>query len=160
MFKNRRSGQAVVEAALMMPWIAFLFVGILDFGFYSYAAICTQNAARAAAVLASKDPTAIGGTTPCTSALGELYRLPNVGASLTTCATSSDALTDSAPVAVWVDKLCNTGCTDVCADCPLNSTATSARATVVYLSVPMIPIPGVLMGRMTLGRVVEMRNSQ
>jgi len=47
--KNR--GSAVVEAALMMPWLAFLFMGVFDFGFYAYASICTQNAARAVAVL-------------------------------------------------------------------------------------------------------------
>ena len=48
--ESKTSGQAIVEVSLMMPWIAFLFVGILDFGFYSYAAILLQNVAWAAAL--------------------------------------------------------------------------------------------------------------
>ena len=48
--KDRRRGSAVVEAALLMPWICFLFVGILDSGFYTYGAMATQNAARAVAI--------------------------------------------------------------------------------------------------------------
>ena len=47
MSRKRQKGSAIVETALMMPWLAFIFVGVLDFGFYSYACICTQNAARA-----------------------------------------------------------------------------------------------------------------
>ena len=46
--KAPNSGHAVVEIALMSPWILLLFVLIFDFGFYSYAAISTANAARAA----------------------------------------------------------------------------------------------------------------
>ena len=48
--RKLQKGSALVEMAFMMPWIAFLFVGIFDFGFYSYAAIATQNAARAVAL--------------------------------------------------------------------------------------------------------------
>ncbi len=44
--KRRQRGGSLVEVALLAPWIFFLFVGIFDFGFYAYAAICTQNAAR------------------------------------------------------------------------------------------------------------------
>ena len=40
------SGNSVVEVALMAPWIFFLFVGVFDFGFYAYAGICMENAAR------------------------------------------------------------------------------------------------------------------
>jgi Flp pilus assembly protein TadG len=32
-------GHAMVEVALMLPWILLLFVGIVEFGFYTYAAI-------------------------------------------------------------------------------------------------------------------------
>ena len=31
--KKREAGNAMVEVALMAPWIFFLFVGIFDFGF-------------------------------------------------------------------------------------------------------------------------------
>ncbi len=52
--RRGRGGSAIIEMALLMPWLVFLFVGILDFGFYTYAAICTQSAARAAAVATSQ----------------------------------------------------------------------------------------------------------
>ena len=41
---NRR-GSSVVETAFMMPWIVFLFIGVLDMGFYSYALITAARAA-------------------------------------------------------------------------------------------------------------------
>ena len=47
--------------------------------------------------------------------------------------------------------------TPACADCSLDASATSAQASVTYQTVPLIPIPGVLTGRMTLTRVAEMR---
>ena len=48
--QKSRSGHAVIELSLMMPWLFFLFVGALDFGFYSYALISVQNSARVAAL--------------------------------------------------------------------------------------------------------------
>ena len=47
--KRREAGNSIVEVALLAPWIFFLFVGIFDLGFFTYAVICTENAARAAA---------------------------------------------------------------------------------------------------------------
>ncbi len=47
---RRSSGNSIIELTFMMPWLLFLFVGVFDFGFYAYALIATQNAARAAAV--------------------------------------------------------------------------------------------------------------
>jgi len=139
--KNRR-GTAVVEVALLMPWIAFLFVGVFDFGFYSYAAIATQNAARAAAIqLAS------GATNSCAAALAELRMLPNT-TGLTTCT--------AAPVQVSDLTLTN-ATTPPCADCSLNTTATSRQATVTYQSIPLVPIPGILTGRLSLTRIAEVR---
>ena len=52
-----QSGSSIIEVALLSPWIFFLFVGIFDFGFYAYAAICTQNAARAVALAAAQPVT-------------------------------------------------------------------------------------------------------
>src|SRR5258706_1465654 len=98
-FKNRRSGQAVVEVALMMPWLAFLFVGVLDFGFYSYAAICTQNAARAAAMATSAGTTSQTNLIACTAALRELKGLPNMMGIAAPCPTDSSTVDDTHPVA-------------------------------------------------------------
>ncbi len=75
---RRQRGQAAVEVALMAPWIFFLFVGIFDLGFYCYAAICTQNAARAVAIAYASG----GFSSSCNAALGELNMLPNVTSSL------------------------------------------------------------------------------
>jgi Flp pilus assembly protein TadG len=141
-------GQAVIEVALMAPWIFFLFVGIVDFGFYSYAAICTQNAARAVALTGADTVTA--GVTPCSAALGELRMLPNVGYNPTlTCG--------ALPVVVTVTTLTN-ATTPACADCSLNAAATSVQASVQYQSVPLFVIPGIMTGRLTMTRIAEMRS--
>jgi len=147
-----------VEVALMMPWLAFLFVGVLDFGFYSYAAICTQNAARAAAMQTSKDTSSQLATIACVAALGELKGLPNM-IGVASCATSVAGITPSLPVAVSIAALTN-ATTPPCADCSLNAFAKSTQAFVTYQTLPMVPIPGVLMGQLTLTRVAEVRVRQ
>jgi len=156
---RRRKGSAVVETALMMPWLIFLFVGVFDFGFYSYAAIATENASRAAAILAASDSTLLGSSKLCTAALSELNMLPNVGTSMTTCLSSDTNLSDANPVAVMVNKLCKTGCTAVCADCAINAAATSVRAIVAYRTIPLIPIPGSMTSKTTITRIVEVRSN-
>jgi Flp pilus assembly protein TadG len=144
----------VVEAALMMPWLAFLFVGVLDFGFYSYAAICTQNAARAAAMRTSYDLKSQKTALACAAALAELQILPNMPG-ITTCT--------ALPAIVTLKKLCASGSTDPscqgspCADCDQDIFAQSVQVSVTYQSVPMVPIPGVLTGQLTLTRIAEMR---
>lgn len=163
--RDRRKGSAIVEASFMMPWLAFLFVGILDFGFYAYSAICTQNAARAAAIATSASITSQTNSNACTAALGELKGLPNM-IGVATCQTSSGSITNADPVAASVTTLSCTS-TPKCADCtaavcgtpPIPPTVwpTSAQAVVTYQTMPMIPIPGVLMGQLTLTRVAEMR---
>jgi Flp pilus assembly protein TadG len=55
---RRRSGNSIIELTFMMPWLLFLFVGVFDFGFYAYALIATQNAARAVAIHNSISKTA------------------------------------------------------------------------------------------------------
>src|SRR5262245_20777360 len=78
--RNTERGGAMVEIALMAPWIFFLFVGILDVGFYNYAAIATQNAARSAAVATSGDST-LGSAQyqllACAAAKEEMIWVPN-----------------------------------------------------------------------------------
>src|SRR5258706_9040578 len=103
---TRERGQAMLEVTLMAPWIFFLFIGILDTGFYSYAAICTQNAARAAAMQTAAAAGAQSDTIACLAALSELSLLPNVTVNLTTCAANKAAITAAKPVAVERKKLC------------------------------------------------------
>ncbi len=87
--------------------------------------------------------------------------------SVTTCASSVGNVTNALPVAVLSPptKLsCTT--TPKCADCTTyNCTTdsvppTSVQTSVTYLTLPMIPIPGVLTGRMQMTRWAEMRIAQ
>ncbi len=129
----------------MVPWIVFLFVGVLDFGFYAYAAICTQNAARVAALQMSTNQYVVGNSAyACTLVLPEMSQLPNT-ANLATCASSASAVSSTQPVAVVASSV--TG---------LDGNPAS-QVAVTYQTVPMIPIPGLLTGQMTLTRVATMR---
>jgi len=164
--RRKTRGSAVVEAALMMPWLAFLFVGVLDFGFYAYAAICTQNAARAAAMaVATGSP-----VSACTAADGELAGLPNMIGQSSCGAQYPSGISASQPASACTTTVSASGAADTncsqaasCADCGGNGgttctgTCQSIQATVAYQTIPMIPIPGVLMGKMTLTRSAEMK---
>jgi len=145
----------------MMPWLAFIFVGVLDFGFYSYAAICTESAARVAAEATSASVPSATWAIACPAVLSELKGLPNVTALTGTSCGMTSSVTNAVPVAVVVNLL---SCSTVpqAADCTAHPVVSpqSSQVIVTYLSIPMIPIPGAMMGRMTLNRVSEMRISQ
>jgi Flp pilus assembly protein TadG len=135
---RRERGHAMLETALLLPWVLFLFVGAFDLGFYNYALISTQNAARVAAWYTSQTPTtSTDSTTACTYALAELSAMPNVGTTVTSCATS--------PVVVTATQV--TGADG----------ALAAQVSVSYTSPQMIPLPGVLPGQYTFDRKVQMR---
>ncbi len=135
----REHGHAVIEVSLMAPWIFFLFVGTLDLGFYSYAVIATQNAARVATMQTSANPTsATDNTLACNFALSELNVLPNTR-TLTTCG----ALPVIVNATTFVDA----------------DGATAARVDVTYQTINMIPIPG-LTGRLQITRNAQMRLKQ
>jgi hypothetical protein len=160
--KRREGGSSIVEIALLAPWIFFLFVGIFDFGFYSYAAICTQNAARAVAFV--KAQTAMSGVSACNAALGEMRMLPNVGynPASSLCADGGTscppALSSGKAVALCVQTL-NNSTTPKCADCAFDAAAVSQQAEVTYQTIPLVPIPGLLTGQLTLSRGAEVRQT-
>ncbi len=128
----------MIEFCLLLPWYIFLFVGAFDFGFYSYALIATQNAARVGATHCATAATDTDQAGACTYAVGQLKFLPNVSANDTTCAAS-----------------------------PITVTATysasgadgnpSTTVTVIYVTPQLIPIPGVVPGQLTITRSVQMR---
>ena len=129
----RERGHAVIEISLMAPWIFFLFMGTIDFGFYAYAIIATQNAARVAVMETSQNTTtATNNALACNYALTELNVLPNTR-SLVSCG--------ALPVIVNADG------------------ATASRVDVTYQTINMIPIPG-LMGRLSITRNAQMRLKQ
>jgi len=136
---RRRSGNSIIELTFMMPWLLFLFVGVFDTGFYCYALIATQNAARAVAVhnsiskAAATDPDGSG----CQIAVFEL-KTAAYGRSMTACA--------AAPLqVVSTYETSNT---------PDGNAA--AKVVVTYQTVALIPIPGLLSGQMTITRTAWM----
>lgn len=135
--RRQSRGVAMMELALLSPWVFFLFIGALDWGFYSYALISLQSATRSAALYAStSSTTAIDSDTACNIALAEMKSLPNIGTAVTSC--GSNPVVTSASV---------TG----------PDGAAAAQVTVRYQSITMIPIPGLLKKQFTITRVVTMR---
>ena len=130
----------MVEMALLAPWVFLLFIGALDWGFYAYALICLQDAARSAALYTSSSHgTAADNSTACTIALGELQKLPNIGTSTTVCTTN--------PI-VTATQI--TG-----SDSPDSNDA--SKVVVTYQTIQLIPLPGLLSNQYTITRVVKMR---
>jgi Flp pilus assembly protein TadG len=127
-------GGAVLEMALLAPWIFFLFIGALDWGFYSYALISMQAATRTATLYASSTvANATDSTTACTLVLGEMANLPNVSAGCTSNPTVTASLVTG------IDS------------------QNAAQVTVTYQSVSLIPIPGLLAKQFTITRVARMK---
>ncbi len=135
--KKRERGNAVIEVSLLAPWILFLLVGVLDFGFYSYAAITTENAARIAAQYGAAGSSTAGDSAgACPYVVQEALALPGINSSMN-C--------QSLPLVVTVTPVTGP-----------DGTAASL-ASVTYQTMPMIPIPGILQGQLTLTRSVEMK---
>src|SRR5215472_6442516 len=84
---RRRAGHSAVEAALMLPWLIFSFMGTLDLGFVTYSLISLESAARSAAVYLSNPwvNTTLDTDEACKYALAEMRKAPNVGPSENSC---------------------------------------------------------------------------
>jgi Flp pilus assembly protein TadG len=135
--KRRERGSALIEVTLLAPWLLFLFVGVVDMGFFTYSLIAVENAARIGAEYTSRSPTlATDQLNACIKVRHELAMLPNV-AGLANC--------DSSPLTV----------TAVSVTGPDSKPATSVSVT--YQGVGLIPIPGLLTGKLTFTRNVQMR---
>jgi Flp pilus assembly protein TadG len=142
--RGRRSGHSVLEVALLSPWIFFLFIGALDWGFFSYALLSTQSAARVATLYtSSSNATAADQAAACQYVLDELRRLPNIGTAVQSCS--------SLPVIVTAQRV------DQNSNPPSADRAPASRVTVTYQTVPLIPIPGLLPGQLTITHSAEMR---
>jgi hypothetical protein len=128
-------GQAIIEMTLMMPWIIFLFVGVLDFGFYSYALIATQNGARVGAMAGSFGGGAPNAVSTCNAVVAEMNSLPGTQSYVPGTYT---CLYDTAPTTTNRIAI-STPTTEAETD-----GSTAAVVTVSYLPPVMIPIPGVM----------------
>lgn len=120
----------------MLPWLAFLFVGVLDMGFYLYAAIALENATRLAATQTSMAAsTAADSVMACNAVLADMKSLPNLR-NVTACGAAPLVVTAAAVTGI--------------------DGAQASRVTVAYQTMAMLPIPG-LTGRLAMTRVAEMR---
>ena len=143
--KRNTRGSAIVETALVAPWIFFLFMGVFDAGFYAYSGMSAQNAARAAALAQAESSV----TTPCAAALAEMNMLLNTSG-VTTCT--------ALPVIVTVNTLNGSSCPDA----GQGSASTNAsspfcvQASVQYQTIALIPLP-VLTGQWTFTRTAYVR---
>jgi Flp pilus assembly protein TadG len=132
---RQRRGHAVIEVALLAPWLLFLFIGIFDAGFYMHALIATENAARAAATYTSRSSlTADNSAGACRYALDELQAMSNVRGR-STCGAS--------PLIVTASKI-----TDA-------DGWPASLVSVTYRTDRMIPVLGI-MGQLNVTRTVQM----
>src|ERR1051326_4088620 len=154
--RNRERGSSIIETSFLVPWIFFLFVGVLDVGFYCYALMAVSNAARIAVLQtsASRD-TYSDSSAACSYALPELQNLPNLFGA-TTC-LSSGTVSQGAPLLVTAtepppDGVGSTACVASSSGGPCYS----SLVTVTYFSLPLIPIPGLLTGQITITRTAPL----
>ena len=130
----------------MMPWIFFLFVGVFDFGFYSYAAITTQNAARVAAMAGALGSGAPNATATCNLVVAEMNSLPDTQ---TYVPGTYVCLYDTPPTNTQRIAI-NTPTTEVESD-----GSTAVVITVMFRPMAMIPIPGMFNGPVTVYRTAK-----
>jgi TadE-like protein len=155
----------MVELVLMAPWIFFLFIGVLDFGFYAYAAICIQNAARAAAMQTASSVGVQSNVVACNAALQEMNFVANIGSAVTSCdalpliVTRRTLCTQGTvvPSSLTCETPCITQANPACADCSSDPAAASSQVCVTYQSGLFVPVPAVLTNQLTLTRAAEMR---
>jgi hypothetical protein len=136
MCSDRRSGHAVMEFALISPWLFTLFVGTLNVGLLHHSVTAVQNAARSAALYASSSPWNLADEQGvCRTALRELRSLPNARTS---------AACDAPPVEVVLTSPEGVAGEQV------------ARVSLTYQSIRLITMPP-LPSRVAITRTAEMR---
>jgi len=163
--KRSESGNSIVEMALLAPWVFFLFVGVFDLGFYAYGIICTQNAARAAATQTASSVGVQSASIACTAAWNELRGMPNVAGLTQDCSQLPVVVTQRTlcdrtkvqPSTLAASCISGSQCADCGSSADPNSHSASSQVSVQYQSIPLVPIPGILTGRLTITRIMEMR---
>ena len=142
----RQRGSAVIEVSLLAPWILFLFVGMFDMGMYTYSMIGVENAARVAAEYTSQSSSvAADSAGACTRAMAEMVMLPNVS-------SQSDCNSGNGNTVVVTATALGSS--------PLPASVDGKPATqvqVTYTGNQLVPIPGLLMGKLVITRTYQMR---
>lgn len=140
--RRRGAGHAVMEFALVAPWIFFVFIGVLDFGFYAYWLMSVTNASRTAALVASLNGASQG--VACNEVLNEMRGV------LGWKAADTAGSCNGAPLTVTVTPLDN-------ASNPLSADGSaSILVSVTWQTEPLLPVPGILQ-QFTIRRDAEMR---
>jgi Flp pilus assembly protein TadG len=135
--QGKRRGSALIEITLIAPWFLFLSVGTLDVGIYSYSLIALENAVRVSSMYTSKSPSlASDQAGACTKVLAEMTNLPNL-VGVSTC--SADPLIVTASSVTGPDG------------------QPASKVAVTYQTLSLIPIPGLMLGQMTITRESKMR---
>ena len=136
--RKRARGGAMLEMVLISPWIFFLFIGALDWGFYASALVSLQAAVRSAvSYTATGVSTAAATTEACTIVLNEIRKLPNIGSGTTSCTSNPTVTAEylvSGPGGVK-----------------------ASRVSVTYTSITLVPMPGLLRKQFTVTRTAVMR---
>jgi Flp pilus assembly protein TadG len=123
-----------MEFAFFLPYLLFAFVGVFDWGNYSWALMKTSDAARIAAIYTSSSPTNEANSSgACTYVLAEMSDASNLSG-IANC--NGSPLTVTASLVTGPDN------------------ANASQVTVAYQTVNLIPIPGLLPGQITITRVV------
>jgi len=136
--RKRARGGAMLEMVLISPWIFFLFIGALDWGFYASALVSLQAGVHSAVLYtASGLSTAASTSEACTIVLNEIRKLPNIGSSTTDC--SSNPTVTATYLATGPGG------------------APASRVTLTYTSITLVPVPGLLRKQFTVTRSAVMR---
>jgi Flp pilus assembly protein TadG len=134
---RRKRGGALMEMALLMPWVFLLFIGAVDWGFYAYSLISMQAAVRTAVLYTSTgDSTKADSVGACALVVAEMSSLPNVASTGNDCSSNPVV---SATSVVGPDS------------------NPASQVSVRYRSMSLIPIPGLLSKQFTITRIGKMR---
>src|SRR5215831_14026380 len=120
---RKSRGAAMMELALFSPWIIFLFVGTLDWGFYAYSLITLETATRSAASWNANHSAPTDSDKACEIVTNEMQTLVNMDGT-NTCGGSSKVSVAATKVDSGPDG------------------ATAAQVAVTYTTPQLIPIPG------------------
>jgi len=135
--RHGERGTEILEAAFVLPLLVFTLIGAFDLGFYMYAFIAVENAARVAALdTSSSSATANNVALACADVTVELAKLPNNSTFPSGCT--------GAPLLVTAQKVAG----------PDGNWASTV--TVTYTTSQLISIPG-LSSQLSITRSVEMR---
>lgn len=137
---TRSRGHAVLEFALVAPWIFFVFVAVLDFGFYAYWLMAVTNASRTAAHVTSENGSSQ--SIACNEVLNEMRGVLGWSDAPAGC--------NASPLVVTVRNL-NDSTTPASAD-----GSQSVVVSVTWDTTPLIPVPGIAQ-QFTIRRDAEMR---